>query len=84
MWEARLISACREGCACLQAAAAEPQSLERLLLVTAFSVSAYSGVKRTQKPCNAFLGETFEYSCPEKGFRFLAEKVSPFTWPPLK
>ena len=65
---------------CVQAAAAEPQSLERLLLVTAFSVSAYSGVKRTQKPCNAFLGETFEYSCPEKGFRFLAEKVSLLTF----
>ena len=47
--------------------------------MTAFSVSAYSGVKRTQKPCNAFLGETFEYSCPEKGFRFLAEKVSLLT-----
>jgi len=61
----------------LQAAAAEPQSLDRLLLVTAFSVSAYSGVMRTQKPINALLGETFEYSCPEKGFRFLAEKASP-------
>ena len=64
---------------CLQAAVSEPQSLDRLLLVTAFSVSAYSGVKRTQKPCNAFLGETFEYSCPQKGFRFLAEKVSSLT-----
>lgn len=64
-----------------QAAAAEPQSLERLLLVAAFSVSAYSGVKRTKKPVNAFLGETFEYACPEKGFRFLAEKVSAMTFP---
>lgn len=73
-----LLSGCRLK-VCLQAAAAEPQSLDRLLLVTAFSVSAYSGVKRTQKPCNAFLGETFEYSCPEKGFRFLAEKVSLLT-----
>ena len=64
-----------------QAAAAELQSLERLLLVTAFSVSAYSGVKRTKKPVNAFLGETFEYACPEKGFRFLAEKASAATFP---
>ena len=49
---------------CLQALAAEPQSLERLLLVTAFAVSAYSGVKRTQKPFNAFLGETCEFGLP--------------------
>lgn len=65
----------RMPCVRLQAAGAEPRSLERLLLVAAFSVSAYSGVKRTQKPFNAFLGETYELSCPEKGFRFLAEKV---------
>ena len=59
----------------LQALAAEPQSLERLMLVTAFAVSAYSGVKRTQKPFNAFLGETYEFACLEKGFRFFAEKA---------
>ena len=58
-----------------QAAAAEPRSLERLLLVAAFSVSAYSGVVRTCKPFNALLGETYELACPEKGFRFLAEKA---------
>ena len=59
----------------MQAAEAPPQSLERLLLVAAFTVSAYSGVKRTQKPFNALPGETYELACPEKGFRFLAEKV---------
>ena len=58
-----------------QAAAAEPRGLERLLLVAAFSVSAYSGVVRTCKPFNALLGETYELACPKKGFRFLAEKV---------
>lgn len=50
-------------------------SLERLLLVTAFAVSAYSGVKRTCKPFNALLGETYELACPEKGFRFISEKA---------
>ena len=64
---------------CLQALTTEPQSLERLLLVTAFAVSAYSGVKRTQKPFNAFLGETCEFACPEKGFRFFAEKACGLT-----
>ena len=64
---------------CLQALPAEPQSLERLLLVTAFAVSAYSGVKRTQKPFNAFLGDTCEFACPEKGFRFFAEKACGLT-----
>ncbi|KAK9916628.1 hypothetical protein WJX75_005072 [Coccomyxa subellipsoidea] len=58
-----------------QAAAVERCSLERLLLVTAFAVSAYSGVKRTCKPFNALLGETYELACPEKGFRFISEKV---------
>ncbi|BDA41111.1 Oxysterol-binding protein-related protein 1B [Coccomyxa sp. Obi] len=58
-----------------RAAASERCSLERLLLVTAFAVSAYSGVKRTCKPFNALLGETYELACPEKGFRFISEKV---------
>lgn len=31
---------------------------------------------RTAKPFNPLLGETFEFVCPEKGFRFVAEKVS--------
>jgi hypothetical protein len=52
-----------------------PHSLDRLLNVAAFSLSAYSGVKRTCKPFNSLMGETFELACPEKGFRFLAEKV---------
>ncbi len=43
--------------------------------MAAFSVSAFSGVVRTCKPFNALLGETYELACPEKGFRFLAEKV---------
>lgn len=38
--------------------------------------SPYSSTPgRTAKPFNPLLGETFEFVCPEKGFRFLAEKV---------
>jgi oxysterol-binding protein 1 len=60
-----------------QAATYPPRSMERLLKVAAFAVSAYgSTVGRTSKPFNPLLGETFEFVCPEKGFRFIAEKVS--------
>lgn len=51
-------------------------SIDRLLLVAAFAVSSYSSsVGRIAKPFNPLLGETFELVCPEKKFRFLAEKV---------
>lgn len=60
-----------------QAATKAPISIERLLLVAAFAVSAYSStVDRTAKPFNPLLGETYELVHVEKGFRFLAEKVS--------
>lgn len=59
-----------------QAARMEPHSLERMLNVAAFSLSAYSGVRRTCKPFNSLMGETYELACPAKGFRFLAEKVT--------
>lgn len=59
-----------------QAAELAPGSVERLLRVAAFAVSPYSSTPgRTAKPFNPLLGETFEFVCPEKGFRFLAEKV---------
>ena len=58
-----------------QAALAPRGSRERLLLVTAFAVSAYCGVHRTGKPFASLLGETFELVSARKGFRFLAEKV---------
>lgn len=59
-----------------QAAQLPPGSMERLLRVAAFAVSPYSSTPgRTSKPFNPLLGETFEYVCPEKGVRFLAEKV---------
>lgn len=53
-----------------EAAAAAPGSVDRLLRVAAFAVSAYSGtVGRTAKPFNPLLGETYEFVCPERGFR---------------
>lgn len=59
-----------------QAAEFPAGSVERLLRVAAFAVSPYSSTPgRTAKPFNPLLGETFEFVCPEKGFRFLAEKV---------
>jgi hypothetical protein len=54
-----------------EAAALPPGSPERLLRVAAFAVSPYSSTPgRTTKPFNPLLGETFEFVCPEKGFRW--------------
>lgn len=60
-----------------EASAFPPGSLERLVRVAAFAISPYSStIGRTTKPFNPLLGETYELVYPEKGFRFLAEKVS--------
>lgn len=60
-----------------QAAALPPGSVDRLLRIAAFAVSAYSStVGRIAKPFNPLLGETYELVHPEKGFRFVSEKVS--------
>jgi hypothetical protein len=59
------------------AATYPPRSLDRMLRIVAFAVSAYSStVGRTAKPFNPLLGETYELVHVEKGFRFIAEKVS--------
>lgn len=52
-------------------------SWERLIRVATFAVSGYSASApyRTAKPFNPLLGETYEFICPEKGFRFIGEKV---------
>ncbi|CAD7703019.1 unnamed protein product [Ostreobium quekettii] len=53
-----------------------PGSLMRLFLVSSFAVSGYSATaNRTSKPFNPLLGETYEYVSPEKGVRFIGEKV---------
>ncbi|CAI4057757.1 oxysterol-binding protein related protein OSH2 SKDI_04G2180 [Saccharomyces kudriavzevii IFO 1802] len=59
-----------------QAAMFKDSSL-RTLYVAAFTASSYaSTTKRVAKPFNPLLGETFEYSRPDKQYRFFTEQVS--------
>ncbi|WVZ89823.1 hypothetical protein U9M48_036181, partial [Paspalum notatum var. saurae] len=52
-------------------------SLMRILYVAAFAVSGYASTEGRQcKPFNPLLGETYEADYPDKGLRFLSEKVS--------
>ncbi|KAB1208896.1 Oxysterol-binding protein-related protein 1C [Morella rubra] len=51
--------------------------LMRILNIAAFAVSGYaSNDGRTCKPFNPLLGETYEADYPDKGLRFISEKVS--------
>lgn len=48
----------------------------RMLNVAAFAVSGYASTEgRTCKPFNPLLGETYEADFPDKGIRFISEKV---------
>lgn len=65
----------------LDAAASAPsESGERLVHIAAFAISAFSNSRikerAVRKPFNPMLGETFELVREDKGFRFMAEKVS--------
>ncbi|KAI9758923.1 MAG: ATP synthase complex assembly protein atp12 [Chaenotheca gracillima] len=61
----------------LDTAADRPESTERMVYVAAFASSEYaSTIGRVAKPFNPLLGETFEYSRPEKQYRFFIEQVS--------
>ena len=55
-------------------------SLDRLIYVTTFAISSLSALRvkerAIRKPFNPMLGETFELIREDRGFRFLAEKVS--------
>uniref|UniRef100_A0A2P2KF09 PH domain-containing protein n=1 Tax=Rhizophora mucronata TaxID=61149 RepID=A0A2P2KF09_RHIMU len=52
-------------------------SLMRILNVAAFAVSGYASTEgRNCKPFNPLLGETYEADYPDKGLRFISEKVS--------
>lgn len=52
----------------------------RILHVAAFAVSGYASTEgRTCKPFNPLLGETYEADYPDKGIRFISEKVSLWT-----
>lgn len=59
-----------------QAASFEDSSL-RMLYVGVFNMSQYSStISRVAKPFNPLLGETYEYSRPDLGFRFFTEQTS--------
>ena len=63
-----------------EAANASLSSTERLLYVTAFAISSLSSFRvkerAIRKPFNPLLGETYELIREDRGFRFVAEKVS--------
>ena len=61
-----------------RAASLKDDPIEQLVYVTAFAVSGYasSSHRSERKPYNPVLGETFEYIRPDRGFRFVSEKVS--------
>ncbi|KAI8880356.1 hypothetical protein K501DRAFT_335477 [Backusella circina FSU 941] len=62
----------------LDTASEQTSSKERLLYVTAFAISGYasSQYRIGRKPFNPVLAETYECIRPDRGFRFIAEKVS--------
>ncbi|XP_059287656.1 oxysterol-binding protein-related protein 1C-like isoform X1 [Lycium ferocissimum] len=52
-------------------------SIMRILSVAAFAASGYASTDgRIYKPFNPLLGETYEADYPDKGLRFISEKVS--------
>lgn len=66
-----------EYCELLDMAVPLEHSMDRLLYASLFAISGYtSSVKRTRKPFNPILGETYELMRADKGFRYIAEKVS--------
>ncbi|XP_008839769.1 oxysterol-binding protein-related protein 3 [Nannospalax galili] len=62
----------------LDKAARMPSSLERMVYVAAFAISAYASsyFRAGSKPFNPVLGETYECIREDKGFEFFAEQVS--------
>ena len=63
-----------------EAAKLPKTSTERLLYISAFAISSLSSARirerSLRKPFNPMLGETFELVREDRGFRFIAEKVS--------
>ncbi|RKP04941.1 Oxysterol-binding protein, partial [Thamnocephalis sphaerospora] len=62
----------------LDRASEQEDSLDRIMYIAAFVVSGYAATqyRSTRKPFNPLHGETYECVRNDKGFRFLAEKVS--------
>ncbi|CEI98073.1 hypothetical protein RMCBS344292_12190 [Rhizopus microsporus] len=67
-----------EYCELLEKASTLTDSMERLMYITTFVVSTYasSQYRTGRKPFNPMMAETYENIRPDKGFRFIAEKVS--------
>lgn len=66
--------------ALLDNAVKSTDAFERLMYVTAFALSSLSNARvkerSIRKPFNPMLGETYELVREDRGFRFIAEKVS--------
>ncbi|KAJ3343380.1 Nucleoporin nup84 [Gonapodya sp. JEL0774] len=62
----------------LERAAEAADPVNRIMLVAAFACSTYANTlfRAGRKPFNPLLGETYELVRSDKGFRFIAEKVS--------
>ncbi|KAH6599613.1 hypothetical protein BASA50_002955 [Batrachochytrium salamandrivorans] len=62
----------------LNEAARTDDPIERLCFIAGFIVSGYSSTvhRAARKPFNPLLGETFEFVRPDRGFKFISEKVS--------
>lgn len=64
----------------LDSAVKSNDAFERLMYVTAFALSSLSNARvkerSIRKPFNPMLGETYELVREDRGFRFIAEKVS--------
>ncbi|GAA5807757.1 hypothetical protein MFLAVUS_001134 [Mucor flavus] len=67
-----------EYCELLETASTLSGSMERLMYIVVFSISSYASTQhRTgRKPFNPMMTETYENIRPDKGFRFVSEKVS--------
>jgi hypothetical protein len=62
----------------LDKAASLSSSMDRLMYVTTFAISGYAATQYRigRKPFNPLMSETYECIRPDRGFRFIAEKVS--------
>lgn len=67
-----------EYCELLDMAATVNDPCQRMLIMAAFAVSAYSSssYRAGHKPFNPLLGETYECDREDKGFKFISEQVS--------
>lgn len=61
----------------LDTASTLTDSMERLMYVTVFSITAHDSTqyRTTRKPFTPLMNETYENIRPDKGFRFISEKV---------